>query len=132
MTLLAAASGDASLAFIEIGAVALVLAVLARLAGRLGIPAIPLYLLAGLAVGEGGIAPLDVSADFISLAAEIGVLLLLLALGLEYSAEDLREGLHGGVVAGVVDAAVNFTPGFAAGLLLGWDATTAILLGGVC
>lgn len=42
-----AAGGDASLAFIEIGAVALALSVLARLAG--------------LAVGEGGIAPLDVS-----------------------------------------------------------------------
>lgn len=56
-----AAGGDASLAFIEIGAVALALSVLARLAGRLGITAIPLYLLAGLAVGEGGIAPLDVS-----------------------------------------------------------------------
>ena len=31
---------------------------LARVAGRLGITAIPFYLLAGLAVGEGGIAPL--------------------------------------------------------------------------
>ncbi len=132
MTLLAAASGDAALVFIEIGAVALVLAILARLAGRLGVTAIPFYLLAGLAVGEGGIAPLDVSADFISLAAEIGVLLLLLALGLEYSADDLRQGLRGGVLVGTIDAAANFTPGLAAGLLLGWDVTTAVLLGGVC
>ena len=45
--LIAAAGGDAAVAFIEIGAVALVLSVLARLAGRLGITAIPLYLLAG-------------------------------------------------------------------------------------
>ena len=132
MRLLAAAGGDATLAFIEIGAVALVLAVLARVAGRLGITAIPLYLLAGLAVGEGGVAPLDVSADFISLAAEIGVLLLLLTLGLEYTADELRYGLRSGLVPGVVDAAVNFTPGLAAGLLLGWDPTTAVLLGGVC
>ena len=49
---IAAASGDAALAFIEIGAVALALAVLARVAGRLGITAIPLYLLAGLAVAD--------------------------------------------------------------------------------
>lgn len=132
MSILAAAGGDADLIFIEIGAVALVLAVLARLAGRLGITAIPFYLLAGLAVGEGGIAPLDVSAEFISLAAEIGVLLLLLTLGLEYSADELRHGLRAGVVPGAVDAAVNFAPGFAVGLLLGWDATAAVLLGGVC
>ncbi|HEV3400225.1 MAG TPA: cation:proton antiporter [Acidimicrobiales bacterium] len=130
--ILAAAGEDAALVFIEIGAVALGLAVLARFAGRLGITAIPFYLLAGLAVGEGGIAPLDVSAEFISLSAEIGVLLLLLVLGLEYTADELRHGLRGGLVPGGVDAAVNFTPGLGAGLLLGWDLTTAVLLGGVC
>ncbi len=129
---LAAAGADAARAFVEIGAVALVLAVLARLAGRLGITTIPFYLLAGLAVGEGGVAPLDVSADFIRLVAEIGVLLLLLTLGLEYTADELRYGLRTGVVPGVTDAVLNFTPGFAAGLLLGWDTTAAVLLGGVC
>ncbi len=127
----AAASGDAPLAFVEIGAVAVALAVLARVASRLGITAIPFYLLAGLAVGDGGIAPLDVSADFISLAAEIGVLLLLFTLGLEYTGDELRHGLRTGAGPGLTDAVVNFTPGFLAGLLLGWETTTAILLGGV-
>jgi K+:H+ antiporter subunit KhtU len=130
--LLAAAGAEAARAFVEIGAVALALAVLARLAGRLGVTTIPFYLLAGLAVGEGGLAPLDVSADFIRLVAEIGVLLLLLTLGLEYTADELRHGLRTGLVPGVTDAVVNFTPGFAAGLLLGWDVTAAVLLGGVC
>ena len=100
MTVLAAAGPEAAKAFIEIGAVALVLAVLARLAGRLGITTIPFYLLAGLAVGKGGVAPLDVSADFIGLVAEIGVLLLLLTLGLEYTADELRYGLRTGLVPG--------------------------------
>ena len=130
--LLAATEGGASLVLIEIGAVALVLSVLARVAGRLGITAIPFYLVAGLAVGEGGVAPLDVSSDFISLTAEIGVLLLLLTLGLEYTADELRHGLRTGVGPGVVDAVANFTPGFGVGLLLGWGATDAVLLGGVC
>ena len=129
--MLAAAAGDAPIAFLELGLVALGLAALARLAGRLGIPAIPFYLVAGLAVGEGGVAPLDVSADFISLTAEIGVLLLLLALGLEYTGDELRAGLRSGGRAGLVDAALNFTPGFALGLLMGWGVTPAILLGGV-
>lgn len=127
----AAASGDAAIAFIEIGAVAVVLAFLARVAGRLGITAIPFYLLAGLAVGEGGVAPLDISEGFIRLAAEIGVLLLLFTLGLEYSADELRDGLRTGTLAGVADAVLNFTPGFVAGLLLGWGVTPAVLLGGV-
>ena len=131
MNVIAAASGDASVAFIELGSVAVVLAIVARVAGRLGIPAIPFYLLAGLALGEGGIAPLDVSAGFISITAEIGVLLLLLMLGLEYTGDELRSGLRTGMLGGLTDAALNFAPGFALGLLLGWEATAAVLLGGV-
>jgi CPA2 family monovalent cation:H+ antiporter-2 len=129
---LGAAGPEAAKAFVEIGAVALALAVLARLAGRLGITTIPFYLLAGLAVGKGGFAPLDVSADFIGLVAEIGVLLLLLTLGLEYTADELRYGLRTGLVPGGTDAVLNFVPGLALGLLLGWDPTAAVLLGGVC
>lgn len=130
-TVVAAAGGDVALAFIEIGGVALALALLARLAGRLGITAIPLYLLAGLAVGDGGVATLDVSEDFISLAAQIGVLLLLFTLGLEYTGDELKNGLRTGAVPGVVDAVANFVPGLGLGLLLGWEPTAAILLGGV-
>ena len=130
--LFAAAGGEAALAFIELGAVAIGLAVLARLAGRWGITAIPFYLLAGLAVGEGGFAPLDVSSDFISLAGDIGVLLLLLTLGLEYTSDELRQGLRTGVAPGLLDAAANFTPGFLAGVVLGWEVEGALLLGGVC
>jgi CPA2 family monovalent cation:H+ antiporter-2 len=127
-----AAGSHASLAFVEIGAVALVLSVLARVAGRAGITAIPFYLVAGLAVGKGGFALLDVSEHFIALTAEIGVLLLLLSLGLEYSADELRSGLRGGVRPGLVDAVANFAPGFGLALLLGWSTTAAVLLGGVC
>ena len=131
MTVLATAGPEAAPAFIELGAVALVLAALARLAGRLGVTTIPFYLLAGLAVGKGGLAPLDVSAEFIRLVAEIGVLLLLFTLGLEYSAEELRHGLRTSLVPGLTDAAANFTPGVVAGVMLGWDPTPAVLLGGV-
>ncbi len=129
---LAAARGDAAVAFIELGTVAIGLALLARLAGRWGITAIPFYLLAGLAVGEGGLAPLDVSAEFIRLAGDIGVLLLLLTLGLEYTGDELRQGLRSSATPGLADAALNFTPGFLAGVFLGWEPAAAILLGGVC
>lgn len=128
--IVAAGSTEAALAFIEIGAIALGLAVLARLAGRLGITAVPLYLIAGLALGEGGVVQLDVTESFISLVAEIGVLLLLLTLGLEYSDEELRQGLKTGIGVGVVDMVLNALPGVAVGLLLGWSPLAAVLLGG--
>ncbi|MEM9747041.1 MAG: cation:proton antiporter [Actinomycetota bacterium] len=129
--MIAAGSSDAAIAFIEIGAVALGLAVLSRIAGRFGITAVPLYLIAGLAFGEGGLAEVDVSADFIELAAEIGVLLLLFALGLEYSDVELRNGLRTGVPPGLLDMFSNALPGVALGLILGWDPLAAVLLGGV-
>ena len=132
MTVLAATSAETALTFVELGAVVLGLAVLARVAGRLGITAIPFYLVAGLAVGRGGFVNLDLSEEFIEFTAEIGVLLLLLALGLEYTANELRSGLRTGLKPGALDAVSNFVPGFVTGLLLGWEAPAAILLGGVC
>src|SRR3989441_12636274 len=51
--------------FIELGLVVVGLAVLARLANRWGFSAIPLYLLAGLAFGRGGLAPLELTENFI-------------------------------------------------------------------
>ncbi len=130
LALIAAGSTETALAFIEIGAVVLGLALLARVAGRLGITAVPLYLLAGLVLGEGGIVQLDVTEDFISIIAEIGVLLLLFTLGLEYSDVELRNGLRTGTAVGVIDMLLNALPGVAAGLLLGWSPLAAVLLGG--
>ena len=116
---------------IELGAVIVGLAILARLASRLGIPAIPLYLLAGLAFGEGGLLPLVTTAEFIEIGAQIGLILLLLSLGLEYSARELIATLRAQASAGFLDAALNFSPGFLAGLILGWGVLPAAVLGGV-
>ncbi len=129
--ILAAGSSETALAFLEIGAIAFVLGLLARLSGRLGITAVPFYLVAGLAFGEGGLAEVDVSESFVELAAEIGVLLLLFTLGLEYSESELREGLRTGVPPGILDMVLNATPGLLLGLALGWEPLAAVLLAGV-
>jgi Kef-type K+ transport system membrane component KefB len=71
-------------ALIELGALLFALGVLGRLAGRIGISPVPLYLLGGLAFGEGGLLPLGGIEGFTELAGEVGVVLLLLLLGLEY------------------------------------------------
>jgi CPA2 family monovalent cation:H+ antiporter-2 len=126
------ASGfDFSLLLIELGAVVVGLAILTRLANRFAFSAIPLYLLAGLALGKGGLIPLTLSDDFVKTGSEIGVLLLLFMLGLEYTGEQLRAKLHSGLPAGLVDFALNFPLGLAVGFLLGWTPLAAILLGGV-
>jgi monovalent cation:H+ antiporter-2, CPA2 family len=117
--------------FIELGCVAVGLAALARLARRLGLSAISLYLLAGLAFGNGGLLPLNLTKDFIQLGAEIGVLLLLFMLGLEYSGENLTGNLRKGVSGAAIDLALNFPPGFIAGLLMGWSPLASVLLGGI-
>jgi monovalent cation:H+ antiporter-2, CPA2 family len=114
-----------------LGVVVLTLAVLARGAGRFGLSAIPLYLLAGLAFGVGGLLPLGLEEGFIATGAELGVVLLLFMIGLEYTAEELRDGLRAGARPGLVNLVLNFTPGVAAGLLLGWGWIPALLLGGV-
>lgn len=128
--MLAAGATDA-LAFIELGAVVLALAVLARIAERAGFSPIPFYLLAGLFFGEGGFHQLDVSEDFLDLTSQIGVVLLLLALGLEYTADELRRTMRSGVRDGAVDLVANAIPGLAAGLLLGWGGKETLLLAGL-
>jgi monovalent cation:H+ antiporter-2, CPA2 family len=122
---------DTSQILIELGVTIVGLALLARFANRLGFSAIPLYLLAGLAFGNGGLVPLGVSENFIHIGAEIGVLLLLFMLGLEYTGEDLKTNLKSGFLSGVIDFALNFPPGLITGLLLRWGPLPSVLLGGV-
>jgi CPA2 family monovalent cation:H+ antiporter-2 len=128
---MAAPAHDASQIFLELGAAIVGLALLARLASRFGFSAIPFYLLAGLAFGNGGLLPLNVSQSFIHTGAEIGVLLLLFMLGAEYTGEELKQNLRIGLPAGMVDFVLNFTPGLIAGFVLRFQPLTAVLLGGI-
>jgi CPA2 family monovalent cation:H+ antiporter-2 len=118
-------------ALIELGALFFGLGVLGRLASRIGVSPVPLYLLGGLAFGTGGLLPLDGIASFADLASEVGVVLLLLLLGLEYTASDLVSGLRRSWLAGVVDMLLNALPGAAAALLLGWGPLGALAMAGV-
>jgi CPA2 family monovalent cation:H+ antiporter-2 len=120
-----------ALSLIELGAVVFSLGLLARLAGQIGMSPIPLYLLGGLAFGTGGIAELDGMKPVAHLFGEIGVILLLLMLGLEYSASQLLTGLRRSWQAGLLDLVLNFLPGAALALFLGWGPVGAMVMGGV-
>ena len=128
---IAAGSAEIATALVELGAVLFGLALLARGAVKLGFSPIPLYLLGGLLAGYGGLVPLEVTDEFVELGAEIGVLLLLFTLGLEYTPVELSTELRRNFLGGLVDLAANALPGVALGLLLGWDPVAAVLLGGI-
>ncbi|HSJ84375.1 MAG TPA: cation:proton antiporter [Acidimicrobiia bacterium] len=121
----------AALLLLELGGIIFALAVLARLAGRLGISPIPLYLLGGLAFGDGGLFPLITSQDFVDTGAQLGVVLLLFMLGLEYTGDELVRALRTGATAGLVDLLANFTPGYLVGLVIGFGPIGSLFLGGV-
>ncbi|MFI8973884.1 cation:proton antiporter [Nocardia asteroides] len=123
-------SGTA-LALIQLGAVFFGLGVLGRIAARVGLSPIPLYLLGGLVFGTGGLIELHEVEDFIHLASEIGVVLLLLLLGLEYTAGELVTGMRKSWTAGLLDLVLNATPGVIVALMLGLGPTGAIAMAGV-
>ncbi|MFC9790283.1 cation:proton antiporter [Rhodococcus sp. NPDC127528] len=120
-----------ALALLELGAVFFTLGVLGRLAGRIGMSPVPLYLVGGLCFGEGGFIQLGDIGAFGHVASEIGVVLLLLLLGLEYTASELVTGMRKSWMAGVVDLVLNAAPGAAVALMLGWGPVGALVMAGV-
>jgi CPA2 family monovalent cation:H+ antiporter-2 len=92
---------------------------------------IPLYLVGGLFFGAGGLVKLEGMHEFAHLSAEIGVILLLLMLGLEYSASELLSNVRGQAPIGVLDAVANALPGALLALAAGWGPKAAVTLAGV-
>ncbi len=122
---------DTTVLLIEVGALLLGLSLLGRVAIRIGVSPIPLYLLAGLIFGHGGFLPLDASEEFFAVGSEIGVILLLTMLGLEYSAGELMKSLKESRVAGLLDGLFNAVPGAVFALILGWGPVAAVALAGI-
>lgn len=120
-----------TLALIELGAVFFALGVLGRVAAKFGMSPIPFYLIGGLCFGNGGFIQLGDISEFSHVASEIGVVLLLLLLGLEYTASELVTGLRRSRVAGIIDLVLNATPGAVLALMLGLGPVGAFVLAGV-
>lgn len=116
---------------VELGLLFLGLSLLGMVARRLGLSPIPFILVAALALGDGGLIPLEASEAFVETAAEIGIVLLLLTLGLEFSAAELFGSLRRHGPSGLVDLLLNAPPGFIVGLLVGLPWQGALALAGV-
>ncbi|MEV3937461.1 cation:proton antiporter [Glycomyces sp. NPDC049804] len=116
---------------LELGLLIGALGLLGAVAGKFGISAIPLYLLAGLAFGHGGIYEMHAITGFLDVGAEVGVVLLLFTLGLEYTPRELLGTMRTSWLGAVVDLVLNAAPGVACALLLGWGPVAAVVFGGV-
>lgn len=109
----------------------MVLTVLGGAARRFGLSPIPLYLLTGLFLGNGGVASVDDAAEFVSTGASIGVVLLLLTLGLEFSVAEFTASLRRHLPSAAVDLVLNALPGAVAGLLLGFNGPGILAMAGI-
>ncbi len=116
---------------LQLGGLLLALAALGALARRFALSPIPVYLLAGLFLGTGGVLPVAAAGQFVSTSAPIGMVLLLLTLGLEFSAVEFTSSLRRHLPSAAVDVLLNATPGAVAGWLLGLNGVGILALAGV-
>lgn len=122
--------GDATF-LVELGFMLILLGAAGAVALRIGLSTAPLFLMAGLLVAEGGPIDLTSARPFLDAAAAVGVVLLLLALGLEFSTDEFSASMKRHAPSGVVDFVLNAAPGFLLGLLLGWAIPACVALAGV-
>ncbi|MFH9729131.1 cation:proton antiporter [Streptomyces sp. NPDC017260] len=117
---------------LAMGGAFLAAAFLARLGGRIGLPTIPLFMLAGILLGPHtpGFVLVKDAHDFEMLSA-LGLVLLLFYLGLEFHLDDLKAGGKRLLTAGGVYLLLNVGAGLAFGFVLGWGLREALVLAGV-
>ncbi|WP_415381438.1 cation:proton antiporter [Halosimplex sp. TS25] len=125
-------------ALVEVGIGLAALALVGYLAVRVSLSVIPAYIVAGIVVGPneptslfGVSLTLVPETEFIDVLAELGVVLLLFFLGLEFSVDQLLADRRRILSAGTVDLVVNFGAGIAIGLLFGLGATETLFVAGV-
>ena len=117
---------------LAMGGAFLAAAFLARLGGRIGLPTIPLFMLAGILLGPHtpGLVIVQDAPDFEMLSA-LGLVLLLFYLGLEFHLDDLRSGGRRLLTAGGIYLLLNVGAGLGFGFVLGWGVREALVLAGV-
>lgn len=98
------------------------------LARRLRLPVILGYLVGGIAVGPHGFGLIH-DPETIRTLANIGVILLLFTLGLEFSLSELKRMGKVAILGGAVQILLTAAAGLALGKLLGWATLPAIFFG---
>jgi CPA2 family monovalent cation:H+ antiporter-2 len=98
---------------------------------RLRQPVVLGYILAGLIIGPHLPIPLVVDQETVEALSELGVILLMFSLGLEFSLRKLlRVGPTGGLIA-VIEVSVMLWLGYVVARLFGWSTREAIFTGAI-
>ncbi|MEU5974264.1 cation:proton antiporter [Streptomyces sp. NPDC047315] len=114
------------------GGAFLAAAFLARVGGRIGLPTIPLFILAGILLGPHTPGFVLVSDPHeLEMLSALGLVLLLFYLGLEFHLDDLKAGGRRMAIAGGVYLLLNVGAGLGFGFALGWGTSEALVLAGV-
>lgn len=100
----------------QLGLIVLVLYLGALLAHRLKQSSVPVFILAGV-----GLQPFIAHSDVIGFLAQLGAMLLLFTIGLDFSPERLRRSGRTLLGATLLDALINLPLGILVGLALGFD-----------
>ena len=101
------------------------------IAQRLKQPLLLGYILAGIMVGPFTIGPTVSDVHEIELLAEIGVALLLFALGLEFSLKELQPVRKIALIGTPIQLLLTMAFGYGIGQLLGWDWFSSLWFGGL-
>ncbi|MCX9192893.1 cation/H(+) antiporter [Carbonactinospora thermoautotrophica] len=117
---------------LAMGGAFLAAACLARLGSRIGLPTIPLFMLAGILLGPHtpGFVLVEDPHELGMLSA-LGLVLLLFYLGLEFHLDDLKRGGGRLLAAGGIYLLLNVGAGLGLGFALGWGVREALVLAGV-
>lgn len=117
---------------ILLGGAFLVCGLIARVGVPIGLPTIPLFVIAGIVFGPhtGG---LDLVADptDLDLIARLGLVFLLFYLGLEFSLDQLTSGGRKLLTAAAGYLVLNIGGGILFGLALGWGGSEAFVVAGI-
>ncbi|WP_323675542.1 cation:proton antiporter [Halorubellus sp. PRR65] len=122
---------------LQAGIAITVLAVVGLLAHRFGQSVIPAYIVVGIVVGPNAPVVQGVSFnlleryEFITLFAELGIVLLLFFIGLEFSVDRLLARRGEFARAGTVDFAANAGVGLAIALAFGFSPLEAAFVAGI-
>ncbi len=117
--------------FLEFGLLLFGLGILTRLASKYKFSAVPLFLLLGLFFSNTTDFLFNENSNLIALIAKLGSIILLLLLGIEYSAPQLVNTVKKNPFIGLIDFIYNFLPGFIFAIFFSWGALAGLALGGV-
>ena len=117
---------------VALGGAFLAAGLVARFGRHIGLPTIPLFMVAGIVFGPHtpGVSFVEDPAE-LALLASLGLVLLLFSLGLEFTIDDLLGGGRRLAAAGGIYLLLNIGAGLVFGFTVGWGAREALVIAGV-